>query len=151
IVTGGSVVLFKSREKQLAAKLEEEGRQAVEFRAVIGKLEKFNTELESKNQELLSFRENLSDDVKQRDLLIDLTQSLTETLDLKTLLTTMLQKIREIVGFHSGGVFLYNQDKTDMTVAATVGFYEQEMAAQLAPEMGIPAIVAQTNRPQIPT
>jgi len=143
-------VVFSGQVRRIAAELEDEKRREADFQALIGKLEKINTDLEQKNTELSSHRENLSDDVKQRDLLLDLTQSLTQTLELDTLLSTMLAKIGKLVPFHSGGVFLYNQDKTDLSVASTSGLWEQEMASQLAPEIGIPAIVAQTNRAQIP-
>lgn len=140
---------MRSRVQRLATQVEDDARRAGEFQALIDKLNKLNTDLEHKNSELSSYRENLSDDVKRRDLLLDLTQSLTQTLELDKLLATMLSKIKEVVPFHAAGVFLYNQDRTDMAVASTEGLYEQEMASQLSPEIGIPAIVAQTNRPQI--
>jgi signal transduction histidine kinase/putative methionine-R-sulfoxide reductase with GAF domain len=136
----------KQKPKMVATPSPEEANRQAEFEQTIAKLEKLNKDLSHKNEELQNQQAKLAEDLKKRDLLIGLTQSLTQTLELKSLLGTMLKKIREILVFQSGGVFLYNQDKTELWVAATEGFYEQEMASQLGADVGVPAIVAQTSK-----
>ncbi|HXE71928.1 MAG TPA: ATP-binding protein [Candidatus Nitrosotenuis sp.] len=81
--------------------------------------------------------------------MVDLSQSLFETLELEPLLEGILVRARELVGYHSAAIFLYDWDRTQLYCARTEGFFRSEMEYQLHPEMGLPAAVAHTRRPVI--
>ena len=127
--------------------VQEEARQAQEVRSTLGRLKEANQHLEESTRELQASNDALALDLKRKALFIDLNQALTVSLDLKTILGTLLRKLRGIVAFQAAGVFLLNQDSTELFLAASDGLYQQEMSCQLRPEMGVPAIVAQTERP----
>lgn len=131
----------------LRRRLDQEQERQARFDSILARLERLNRDLVLENEAVTASRESMAQEVKKRDLLLDLSQSFSSTLDLDTVLGTMLRKVREILLFHSGGVFLYNQDRTELSVAVTEGLYAEEMASQLSSDVGLPAMVAQTGRP----
>lgn len=86
-------------------------------------------------------------EARQKDLFLEISQSLTQSLDLPTILDKIISKIRVVVTFYCAGIFLYSQEKSELYAAAFQGITEDAMKLQLKADFGIPGIVVDTNRP----
>jgi PAS domain S-box-containing protein len=143
------LAVWSQKGYEMKKKVEEFDSEIIEYRQMVDKLDSEKKELMKKVEEGAAAEEPRFSDPRHAELLLSISQALNQTLELRTLLSLTLTKVKELVGFHSGGIFLYNADKSELYVAATEGFYEAEIKLQLSPEIGIPAIVAQTNRPLV--
>lgn len=132
--------------EELKTELRSEEVKALGLQARTQKFEALIEELKSKNTETLNLCKQMQREIEQKDLLVNISKSLTQTLELRALLAKTLSQIKGLLPFQSGGIFLYNAEKTELYQAAGEGLYEDEMKMQLNPEMGFPGIVAQTNK-----
>jgi PAS domain S-box-containing protein len=85
-------------------------------------------------------------ETRQGDFLWNLSMTLTGDLDLMTILSSLLEKLKSITGYCSASVFLYNRDFSELTMPLHVGLYENEMKLNLRPDIGIPGIVSRTGK-----
>lgn len=123
--------------------------KAEEFKALLDEANQFNKKIEKQIEELKNEKDKIAQSSRKNELLLNISQTLSQNLDLHLILATTLKKIRDLVVFHSGAIFLYNSDRTELYVAAHEGLYEEEMKMSLRSDIGIPYLVAQTARPLI--
>lgn len=121
--------------------------KAEEYEKLIKELNELNNKLEKDIKSTKEDKIKLEQSNKKNELLLNISQTLSENLDLRMILSTTLKKIRELVVFHSGAIFLYNSDRSELYIAAHEGLYEEEMKMSLRADMGIPYIVAQKPAP----
>ncbi|MCL5773478.1 MAG: GAF domain-containing protein [Firmicutes bacterium] len=86
-------------------------------------------------------------EARQKDLFLEISHSLTQTLDLPTILDKIISKIRVVVPFYCAGIYLYSKEKSELYEAAFQEITEEDMKLQLRRDFGIPDIVVDTNRP----
>ncbi|NDD29715.1 MAG: GAF domain-containing protein [Proteobacteria bacterium] len=91
------------------------------------------------------------EEAQRRQLLLDLGASVFGTLELTSLLPSLLKKLRERLAFHAAGIFLFTHDKTELALVAMEGLHESEMAGQLRADVNLPAIVASSDKPVLVT
>jgi PAS domain S-box-containing protein len=82
---------------------------------------------------------------KHDSFLWNLSMTLSGDLDLMTILSSLLEKLKGITGYCSASVFLYNHDYSELFMPVHAGLYENEMKLNLRPDIGIPGIVARTG------
>jgi hypothetical protein len=114
------------------------------------RLETLNKELKRKEKENLQFQEHLTNEIRSRELLISLNQYLRPGLELKTILERLLEKLRDILGFHAAGIYQSIPELPTLELAASVGIYEQELHNQTS-NLDIPALVIKTGKPVLIT
>jgi PAS domain S-box-containing protein len=83
---------------------------------------------------------------RQGDLLWNLSMTLTSDLDLMTILSSLIEKIKDFTGYCSAAVFLYNQDLSELSMSVQAGLYENAMKLNLRQDIGIPNVVARTGK-----
>ncbi|MHB2015990.1 MAG: ATP-binding protein [Candidatus Xenobia bacterium] len=111
----------------------------------VAALQQQNDVLQAQNVEIVTVHQQDRLKTRHRDLLLDMYQSVAQTVDLHELLETVMARIKEVVGFNAAAIFLYTSDKTELYAAHLAGLHPEAIATQLSPESGIPAIVAQTG------
>ncbi|MCE1248783.1 MAG: ATP-binding protein [Firmicutes bacterium] len=121
--------------------------KAEEYLRQIQELENLNKKVQKDIQKIEEEKNDIILGSKQNELLLNISQTLSQNLDLKDILSATLRKIRELVVYHSGAIFLFNSDRAELKIAAHEGLYEEEMQKSLRADIGIPYIVAQTIRP----
>ena len=123
--------------------------KAEEFKALLEEQKVLNKKVQKEIAKIKTERDKIALDSKKNELLLNMSQTLSQNLDLHLILSTTLKKIRELVVFHSGAIFLYDSDRTELYIAAHEGLYEEEMNMSLRSDIGIPYIAAQSTRPMI--
>lgn len=89
---------------------------------------------------------SLEEESQRKQMLLEMGASVLDSLDLQSLLSALLKKLRELVVFSSAGVFLYNPDRTELSLCAAEGLFGEQMADQLKADVCLPAIVASTDK-----
>lgn len=138
-------VSFTEEDKMKEA-VEVKDEKEKQFKALIEDLKQKNQELVNKINEIKQDKKYSTREIKRNALLLDLSRTLSKELDLMTVLSTTLEKIREMIVYNSAAAFLYNSDKTELIITAHKGLYEEEMKLSLRADIGIPYIVAQTEK-----
>lgn len=144
------IALFISNiqeEKKKIVKVKDEKTE--EYKNLINKLNIINENLGKDVKKIEEERNKAATTAKKTQLLLNISQNLSQNLDLRMILSATLTKIRELVVYHSGAIFFYDSDKSELYMAAHEGLYENEMQMNLRADIGIPYIVAQTIRPLV--
>jgi hypothetical protein len=108
--------------------------------------EALNKELKRKDKENLQFQEQLTDEIRSRELLISLTQYFDPGWDTGTILEKLIEKLKQTPGAHAGGIYLAKAGHQDMELAAASPLYRGELLAQTS-NLDIPALVGKTGKP----
>ncbi|MCD4785501.1 MAG: GAF domain-containing protein [Candidatus Eremiobacteraeota bacterium] len=141
------IALFISNiqeEKMKIVKVKDE--KSEEYKKLVKKLSLVNEKLEKDVAKIEEERNKAATTAKKTKLLLNISQNLSQNLDLRMILSATLTKIRELVLYHSGAIFFYDSDKSELYMAAHEGLYEDEMQINLRSDIGIPYMVAQTRR-----
>ena len=102
---------------------------------------------QARADEIQTDRSVLQEEMKRKQMLLEMSASVLDTLELQSLLTALLKKLHEMFDFHAAGVFLYNQDETELLLMEADGLYQNEMARQLRTDISLPAIAASSEKP----
>jgi len=144
------IALFISNiqeERKKIVKVKDEKTE--EYKNLIKELENVNKKLKKDIDKVQKERDKADTSAKKTQLLLNISQNLSQNLDLQMILSATLTKIRELVVYHSGAIFFYDSDKSELYMAAQEGLYENEMQMNLRADIGIPSIVAQTMKPLV--
>ena len=117
------------------------------FIKLISSLKEKNEALEKEIRDIEDSCQASNSEIRKNKLLLDLSQTLSRGLDLMTVLTTTMAKIRELLVYNSAAAFLYNTDRTELELIVHEGLYEDEMRMSLRADIAIPYIVARTGKP----
>ncbi|HEY4000682.1 MAG TPA: ATP-binding protein [Candidatus Xenobia bacterium] len=85
----------------------------------------------------------------QSDVLLNMYRALANTVDLQQLLHIFLARLKDLVPYQAAAVFLYGEDRTDLSVAAVQGLHQDAVGNQLGSDVGLPAIVARSGTAMI--
>ncbi|MFP4496847.1 MAG: ATP-binding protein [Vulcanimicrobiota bacterium] len=120
-----------------------------ELENMVKMLEARNKEV---NEELNKFKDSSGEEsptykqYRKKSLLLNFYKTLSKEIDLTTILSTTIEKLREITYLKAISVFLYNSERSQLYLAASDGNYTEEMKISLRADINIPGIVAQTGK-----
>jgi PAS domain S-box-containing protein len=130
--------------------MEEKDKWFMETQEKITELNTLRRIVECEKSKEAQFREALNREIKQRETLVDITKTLTETLELSQLLTHLLKTIKNFMDYTTGGIFLLDRTKNEIYCAASEGAHGEEMKRQVEdPSVCMPGIVIKKNQPII--
>jgi len=97
-------------------------------------------------KELESSQKELSQVLRKKEVLLSISQILSQSLDLKEILAGVLAKTREVVWFHTGGIFLQDGESNELYLAQSLGAYEKELIKLLDPDADLPTLVTRSGK-----
>jgi signal transduction histidine kinase len=91
-----------------------------------------------------------SERARQLAVLNEIGSSITSTLDLRTVLTTIMSKAMELLNAEAGSLLLVDEQRNELVFEVTLGPAAPDLRGQRLPmDKGIVGAAAQTRRPQI--
>jgi len=83
------------------------------------------------------------------DVLYTASRAVSSGLNLQEVLATVLRLVSETVEHFSAMIFLLNDDRTRMSVAAAYGLTEKERQITIPSDEGLPSLVLETGKPML--
>jgi adenylate cyclase len=124
---------------------------ANQFNDMAGKLQESYADLEQKVEERT---EQLAQSVGELRALGEISQTVNSTLDLETVLNTIVSKATQLAGTEAGAIYVYDQSSMEFRLRATYGMSDELLAAMekqhatISQAVGL--LTAKTEPQQVP-
>lgn len=129
---------------------EEEKR--LELERTVRELRVITESLTLQNDRLVLANQSLESDTvpeAPNQAVLSLYRSLANTVSRQDVADIFLRRLKDAVGYVAGAVFLFDEDRTRLTVEGVWGLYQDEIRNQVSSEHGLPAQVAGSGQPLI--
>lgn len=150
VIAIGQVVSSRARLREAESRLRDAEARTRASDAVEAQMRAISRDMaqsQAQVDEMRAAKAALEEEMKRKQMLLEMGASVLDTLELQSLLHALLKKLRELFDFHAAGVFLYNQDETELLLMEAEGLHQNEMARQLRTDISLPAIAASSEKP----
>lgn len=126
-----------------------QNRPAPDAEKLARKLENLQRSSDELKQIMAEQEKRLAAEVRSRQVLLDIARLLTQTLDLPSLMSLIVARLKEVTPFFFGIILQAQPDKSELTVGFSQGISEEETARILEDGFDLPWLVAKTRKPLI--